>query len=129
MSRKWHTFVPFALCKLTSCLIETDELPVRPPRAASSSPSSCQLLFLRQNLKKLFSKILALCASFCCCHESGWKYSSTIFLPTSKHILTNIKTFKKQKQKKSDGLKQIHVSCILVQIIALTVVLYWCKIV
>ena len=55
---------------------------------------------INKNYKKLFSKVLALRALFCHCQESGRKYSSTIFLPTSKHILTNIKTFKKQKQKK-----------------------------
>ena len=57
-------------------------------------------LISNKNFKQLFLKVLALRALFCHCQESGRKPSSTIFLPTPKHILTNIKTFKKQKQKK-----------------------------
>jgi len=55
---------------------------------------------INKKLKKLFSKVLALRALFCHCQEYGRKYSFTIFLPTSTHILTNIKTFKKQKHEK-----------------------------
>ena len=57
-----------------------------------------------QKPQKLFLKGLTLRALFCCCHESGWKYPSTIFKPTPKHILRISNLSRSKNRKNNQGI-------------------------
>ena len=61
----------------------------------------------KQKQEKHFPRAGHCVPSFCSRHESGWKRASTIFLPTTEHVL---RTLQLSKSKNTTSLKNSYLA-------------------